>query len=261
MTREMFVRLATVVLAQHNVPKAGDLAEAIARQMDLFSVVMGEEAPHAGKAEPMAEAAFPSPNPSAISTVEPEESDPEPTVDDAEPPIIVPATSLRDVDKYAARTADTATMTPDPVEPRPKRGRPRIKVEELSALIQERTPSRVPVDVDIGGGTMQRVMFVRDVRSRHAHDSVQVVLYPEDSTPTEREVAEVQAVVHVEDMPVNFGALIKSLAQQAAQALRPRGPIVAQAPDPSPGPVTSPNDSYSDPEATKAIHRAFNSMP
>jgi hypothetical protein len=264
MKREMFVRVATATLKQYAGASPEVQAESLAQAMDLVRVAMGEAPAAAPPPQvPLPRPAFPAPNPEALapagfevpaseSPYEPEpEPEPEEVAPPEDPPLIVPATRIPDrVERVA----------PQPANPPARAPKQRLKVEQLSALIQKQTPERVPVEVTMEDGTTRRAVFTRDVISMHAFDSVQVVLYPAGALPSVREAAEVQAVVHLDDLPVDFQALMRNLIEQAAQAIRPRRPIQSVMPPATPGPVKNPKDTYEDPILSVATQNIFNSL-
>jgi hypothetical protein len=260
MERKMFVRLATIVLAQHGVGNPEAKAEAIAAKMDELQTILGNAGPEpaAPSAPPAPRPAFPAANPEAVVPVpvpdmpvyeaEPVDTafEPLPAVapEPAQAPLIVTDTRMPDPEERAAYAAARTPRNPEPL--RSLRQPPaRLKVEELSALVQKNTPERLQLNVPNTDGTTIRAIFQRDVISMHAFDSVRVVLYPPNASPSVREVAEVQKILHVDDAPFDFPAILNELARQAADSIRPRRPIVSVPPPPASGPV-QPSKPYAD---------------
>ena len=209
MNRDMFVRVATTVLRQmgHNeVYTPEQQAEAIAAQMDIFAAVLGDAPPQAPPVPGPPPPAFPRYNPEAIAPV------PEP-----EPSLIIPATRIPD---HVEPVAPMAASAP-PV--RSLRPAGRMKVEELSQLIQERTPNVLTFKVPMEDGTDRPVSFQRNVISMHNFDSVKLVYFPPGALPTAREATEVSAVLHIDDVPLDLPAILKKLEEQAIQSIRPSG--------------------------------------
>jgi hypothetical protein len=87
-------------------------------------------------------------------------------------------------------------------------------------------------------------MFERNVISMHAHDSVRLVYFPPNASQSVRESAEVQHVIHVDDVPVDLPSILKSLKEQAIAAIKPRGPIISVTPPVTSGPVKHSQDTY-----------------
>jgi hypothetical protein len=135
-----------------------------------------------------------------------------------------------------------------------------MKVEDLNQLIQERTPSVLTFEVPMEDGTTRRVLFHRDVISMHNFDSVKLVYFPPNTRPSVRESAEVTIDLHVDDVPLDLPAILKKLTEQAIASIRPRRPVVSQAPVPTSGPVTNPGDTYRDPASSAQVQGLFNSL-
>ena len=223
MNREMFVRVATTVLRQmgHNeVYTPEQQAEAIAAQMDIFAAVLGDAPPPAPPAPGPPPPAFPRYNPEAIAPV----SAPEPS-------LIVPATTMADVDRAArdplGEHADPYKYDKMAAPAPPVRSlRPpgRMKVEDLNQLIQERTPTVLPIDVPMEDGNIRRVSFQRNVISMHNFDSVKLTYYPAWATSAAaRESVEVSTVLHIDEVPFDLPAILKKLTEEAVQSIRPQG--------------------------------------
>ena len=246
MTRDIFVKVATTALRQNPGRSPEEQAEAIALLMDTVASVLGDApAPvHQPSAPPPP--AFPRFNPEAIAPVQPEPV--------AEPSLIIPATRIPDhVEPVVPAAPPVRSLRPSG----------RMKVEDLSQLIQERTPNHLTFDVPMGDGTNQRVTFARNVISMHAFDSVQLIYFPPGVTMSARESAEVQAVISIDDLPVDLSAILKKLTEQASQSIRPRGPVMSVAPPATSGPVTHSSDNYDDPglkALTDQTRAVFNSM-
>ena len=211
MTRDVFVRVATTALRNRGVPSAGDHAEAIAQMMDMVASIIGDAPPQtATQTSPAPPAApFPSPNPEAITPVA-----------EPEPPLITLAPESVDLSKVERASAPVA---PPPVRSLRPAAATKMKVEDLSRLIQERTPPTLTFDVPMEDGKPQRVMYLRNVVSQHAYDSVQLIYYPPNTTTAAKETCEVIAVISVDDLPVDLSAILKKLTKEAIEAVRPKG--------------------------------------
>ncbi len=257
MQRDMFVRMATTVLAQNRVTNPGAIAEALAAAMDMFDAVL-RDAPTPAAAPPQPAPAFPSLPPDAVAPAPPK-SEPvdlqELRLDPYTPSgiaksqpqeqsLIVPATTIPDkVERVTAepqRVILTGRVTPEPPPP-PKPTR-RIKVEELNALIQERTPARFTLEVPLENGGTRRMNFTRDVQSQHGSDCVSIVMFPVGATPSVRELTEVQEVIHVDDLPVDLTRIMERLKAKAVDAVRPREAPREVPVRPFSGPVTHVED-------------------
>ncbi len=114
-----------------------------------------------------------------------------------------------------------------------------MKVEDLSLLVQERTPDRLAFDVPFDDGTTQRMIYWRNVISMHSFDSVKLVYFPPGQTQSAQESVQVEAVLHVDDVPFDLSAILKSLTSQAIQSLQPRGAPRELPVRPFSGPVQS----------------------
>jgi hypothetical protein len=240
MNGEMFVRMATAVLGQMGDQAAGQKAEAIAQQMDMFAAVLGETpAPIAPAARP----AFPALNPEAVSPI----VTPPPVPKFDGPPLIISATTIPDRPKI-----ERANPPPPPAA--------RMKVEDLNLIIQERTPKSLIIDYAREDGTTGKARLVRDVLSMHAFDSVKLIYYPENATSSERELTQVHYDLHVDDVPFDLNVIIVKIKQQASLALAPRHIPQSLAPRPTSGPVTHNEDTYKDPSIV-GVQNQFNSMP
>ena len=260
MTRDIFIRVATAALRQREVPYPEEAAEAIAVRMDIIAEALGETQPPpaAPPPRPAPAAPFPAPNPEAITPVLPPADLPAPTeatgfldLKYPAPPLVTLETSI----------PDKIVRSPAPAPPlrsvRPGAGR--MKVEDLSRLIQERTPSTLSFDVPMEDGSSLRMTFVRNVISMHNLDSVQLVYYPPNATISARESTEVMKVLHVDDVPFDLPAILKTLAEQAIQSIRPRNIPQSVTPPATSGPVRHPEDHYQDPQVAN-IQAVFNSL-
>lgn len=250
MTREMFVRLATAALRQTAGLSPEQQAEAIALHMDIVAQALGDAPAPPVQAQvvppPLARTSFPAPNPAAVAPAPVQEPP-------AEPSLIVPATRIPD-------DAGALMKARDPEPPRAARPQARMKVEDLSQLIQERTPSSITFDVQMEDGSTRRATFVRNVVSMHAHDSVQLIYYPPNTLPTAREATEVMEVLHVDDVPIDLVAVIQGMKKKAADSLRPRRIPQSMMPSPSSGPVQHSADTYKDPALSAQTQNIFNSL-
>jgi hypothetical protein len=254
LTRLQFVKMADAVLVSLGDPPpiAAKKAEALAAQMDMLVAILG--ATEAGSQPPIpqpsiANVGFPSPNPAAVApAVLPPEPEPE------HPNLIIPATTIPDRVEPVASAPPLRSI---------RQSSGRMKVEDLSQLIQERTPPKLTFDVPLEDGNVRRVTFMRNVISMHAFDSVQLIYFPPGVTMSARESAEVQAVISIDDLPVDLSAILKKLTEQASQSIRPRGPVMSVAPPATSGPVTHSSDNYDDPglkALTDQTRAVFNSM-
>lgn len=233
MDRNVFIRLATVTLQGRGHQDAVESAEAIAQAMELFGKIMGDN-PLGFSAMPMSppapaqtRPAFPAPAPDAIISV------PEPVVSTQTIPMPAPepgqqppvqgliTTDLRmpaAEERAKARAAD-----PEPV--RSLRTPPvKLKVEDLNAMIQERTPKFITFDVPMDDGRTQRYRFERDTQSMHAMDCVKLIYYPPNTPPTAREATQVEMDISIDDLPVNLTEAVEKLRQDAVESIRPKGP-------------------------------------
>ena len=227
MSREMFLKVVAAALRKSAGRTPEEQAEAIAERMDVVAEALGEIKPAEVLPPPLARTGFPAYNPEAVLPVTPPE--PEFRLKDADPglppvSLILPATSIPD-----PRTIKRVDAPPAPVRSM-RAPANRMKVEDLNALIQERTPTTLTFNVATEGGGVKQMTYSRNVISRHAYDSVQLVYGPPGATPSSREVSEVQITLHVDDVPFDIPEILKSLAAQAADRLRPRAPIVAARP-------------------------------
>ena len=206
MTRDIFVKVATTALRQNPGRSPEEQAEAIALLMDTVASVLGDApAPvHQPSAPPPP--AFPRFNPEAIAPVQPE---PVP-----EPSLIIPATRIPDhVEPVVPAASPVRSLRPSG----------RMKVEDLSQLIQERTPTYLTFPVPMGDGTFQNVTFTRNVISMHAFDSVKLTYYPAGARTSVMEAVEVTATLHIDDVPIDLPAIIKKLIAEAIESVRPKG--------------------------------------
>ena len=249
MTRDIFVRVATTALRQNPGRPPEEQAEAIALLMDTVASVLGDAPPPVAQALGPPPPAFPRYNPEAIAPVREPEPSPEP-----EPSLIIPATRIPD---HVEPVAPMAASAPPVRSLRPVG---RMKVEELSQLIQERTPTTLPLDVPMGDGTFRHTSFQRNVISMHNFDSVKLVYFPPNTVPSVRESAEVMVDLHIDDVPFDLPAILKKLTEQAITSIRPQRPVVSQAPAPTSGPVMNPGDTYRDPASSAQVQGLFNSL-
>jgi hypothetical protein len=261
MTREMFLKVATAALRLSVGRTPEEQAEAIAYRMDIVAEALGDTPPLSQVLPPpIARAAFPNINPEAITPVAPEFHLAEP--DPGGPALIQPATSIPDpktIERVSPAPAQSlrSLRPPTPVQSLPSLRPPaRMKVEDLSALLQERTPSTLSFDVPMEDGTSRRVTYQRNVISMHALDSVQLVYSPPNTAPSAREASEVQIALHVDDVPFDLPAILKRLTAMAVDRLRPRAQIIPVPPQRPSGPVVPSSDvnKYSD------VQAAFNSQ-
>lgn len=251
MTRDLFVKVVAKAIRQSAGRTPEEQAEAVAWLMETVTgLVDGEPVPAARVAAPQpAPAAWPPINPEAVTAPPPEEP---PQAQG--PSLITLATRIPD-------RVEPAQAVPPPAAPLRSIQHERMKVEDLSRLIQERTPERLVFNVPLGDGSTSRVAFVRNVISMHAHDSVQLVYAPPNALPSAREACEVMAVLHVDEVPHDIPNILKKLAEQAIKAIAPRSsPIVSATPPVSVGPVTHGADQYKDPASVSNIQQVFNSM-
>lgn len=254
MTREMFVKVVTKALrrTQGHSPEAQ--AEAVAILMDDMAELMGESPgpsqnpPKAYEPAP-APPSFPSPNPQAIV------SHPEPAMPpEPQSRLIIPASYIPDKIEPANSS--------EPGQPLRSLRAPaqKMKVEDLSRLIQERTPDPLWFDVPMEDGSTRRCSFKRNVISQHAFDSVQLCYFPPNTLPTAREATEVQASISIDDLPIDLSAVVEKLKQEAIASLRPRRTPVSVAPPPTAGPVRHSGDTYQDPVMQQQTQAIFNGM-
>ena len=99
-----------------------------------------------------------------------------------------------------------------------------MKVEDLNLLLQERTPNTLTVEVPMEDGSVRRTMYMRNVISRHAFDSVELTYYPPNTPQNARESVEVKADIHIDDLPIDLSAVLNRLKEQARNSLQPKGP-------------------------------------
>lgn len=272
MTREMLVRVATATLNKLEDAQAAQKAEAIAAQLDMFAEVMGDApAQRAAVVSAMPTApAFPAHNPQSVIVEAPprqeywqdidgSRGDTQAYTPNAPGNLIIPAATIPD-----------SAMLPDPgrigkVAQQPPRslrqasntsapGR-RLSVTELNLLVQERTPQRLDFEVPMDDGSTRRMMFERNVLSRHGFDSVTLLYFPPGTPTAGQEATEVQQVIHVDDLPLNLTGIINSLKAQAIQACRPKGQVVSQTPRINLGAVKHPSDSYEDPNTNDMLQK------
>lgn len=225
MNRDHFKRMATIVLGQCAGMSPDQQAEAIARQMDMMAAIMGETpmapvaAPQTGPAPPPLPA-FPHYNEAAVQPVAPE-PEPEPDIlsapDPSSPPLVSLETRIPD-----SLTSRPVLRAPDSPKPAPRAGG-RMKVEDLSTLIQQRTPGNIVFDVPMGDGTTRRATFVRNVISQHAGESVQLSYFPPNATLSAREATEVVRSIRIDELPFDISAMMKSITAEAIESVRPKG--------------------------------------
>jgi hypothetical protein len=272
--RELLVRVASAVLGQRGYPDPDGTAEAIAAQMDIFAAVLRGQAPPVQAQTPPQRMAFPAPNPEAMAPVPPADAihqDPglfaqTHGVHTGEQfgvggqPLIIPATTIPDKIEKVERPAEPLRSLRKPEGPA------KMKVEQLNQMIQDNTPTDIPLEIPMEDGSHRRMWFRRDVRSMHGSDSVQICLYPANSTPSVREIAEVEAVVHIEDLPLDLAPIMERLKAQAVDAVRPKGQPREVPVRPFSGPVQHPEDSFEQPlnpgdiPLTKQTEAIFKSM-
>ena len=208
MTRDIFVRVATTALRQNPGRSPEEQAEAIASLMDTVASVLGDAPPPVQHVASPPPPAFPRFNPEAIAPV--------PPAPETEQPLIIQATRIPD---YVEPVAPMAASAPPVRSLRPSG---RMKVEDLSHLIQERTPAYLTFPVPMGDGTYQNVTFQRNVISMHAFDSVKLTYYPAGARASVMEAVEVTAVLHIDDVPLDLPAIIKKLTAEAIESVRPK---------------------------------------
>lgn len=245
MTRDFLVRVVKATLEMRGVPGADQHAEAVASQLDMFAAVMGGgAAPAPPEAPRPAAPPFPSPHPQS-AIVQPEasqirEPEPEPIADiiGANPPLS-PEPSLITTDtRMPSREEIMRSRRPQgPDMLQPQQRAVQMTVPELNQLIQDRTPVSVPLDIPIADGVTRRVIFQRDVISMHGFDAVKIVLYPPGVPANAREAAEAQAVVSLNDIPLNLTAVMEKLKKQAIESLIPRAIPESVMPRTPSGPV------------------------
>jgi len=217
-------------------PQAKAYTEAIAAQMDIFARVLGEGAPQpTGMAPPRPQAqpaAFPSLNPESVAMAHGLGAEQGP-----HEPLIITDTRM-------PSPAERATAPPPAAPAYTVQARPgeRLKVEELSQILQDRTPPRLIFDVPMQDGTVRRTSFVRNVISQHAYDSVQLTYYPPNALPSAREATEVCVVLHVDEAPFDLAQILARLKAQAIESVRPRGAPRELPVRPFSGPVTHASD-------------------
>ncbi|MGE5726938.1 MAG: hypothetical protein ACM34G_17290 [Acidobacteriota bacterium] len=248
MTREMFVQVASQALRLRGVDNAEEHAEAIAALMDTVGRITGEPAamqprgapgaPFPGMRQPgTPPQPFPEPNPEAIVAEVRQAPLPEPL---PEPRLIIPATTIPD------KVERVVAPKPEPVRSLRPPAEGGMKVEDLNQLIQDRTPQHLMLDVPMGDGSTRRVIFERNVISRHAFDAVQLVYSPPGTLPATREAVEVQANIALADLPVDLGAILHKLREEAIVGIRPRRIPRSVEPEVNLGPVQNTGRVYED---------------
>lgn len=228
MTRDQFVRAATRALRNVQGHSPEIQAEAVAQMMDLLYDVTGEGASQgftqsAAASQRTAAPAFPPIAPAALAPAPPPAYDP-----GAMDNLIVPATSIPSQVERAAppRSAEPRDMltSDNPAG---------MKVEHLSALVQERTPPTMEIEVQLDDRptSKRRLTFDRNVISMHAYGAVKLSYFPRNADSiSAREVSEVSVDINIEDLPYDLHGALKKLKAQAEDYLRPRS--IREAPVP-----------------------------
>ena len=105
--------------------------------------------------------------------------------------------------------------------------KPKLSVEALNMLIQERTPLEITVDIpNLDGSTFPQVLK-RNVLSAHAEECVKLVYYHPKS-PNDLAVEESLSIL---DVPFDLPAILVKLKVQAIALMKPRdGAIISVAP-------------------------------
>jgi hypothetical protein len=260
MNREMFVKVATTVLRQMGDQQATEKAEALATQMDVFAAVLGDSPMPTARPLESTKVAFPGVNPDAVMPAPPLPQAPTPTLQGdqtQDQPLVTLATTIpANIERVDQRAVRSAAPSSPPV--RSLRGQGKMKVEELSRLIQEQSPTEIQFPVQTETGVCN-ITYVRNVISMHAYDSVKLVYSPANATASAREAVEVEKDIHIEDIPIDMPAIVKKLIEDAAIMLRPRRPVVAAEPAHTSGPVKHADDTYQDPGLAN-IQQVFNSI-
>ncbi len=171
MKRDMFVRVAAKALRGTQGQPPEVQAEAVASLMDTINDLLGDGSEEAAPAPPAPPApprpvaglpSFPGVNPEAMQPV----ADTPTTATQTDPPLIIPATSIPD---KIERVAPAHRQEPL----RSVRQAGRMKVEELSALIQERTPEFLKFNVpDEDGQGVRQVTYRRNMKRAGVQDVV-----------------------------------------------------------------------------------------
>lgn len=208
-SRDQFVKVAAraILRSQGSTPEdqAGMVADAIEDVLQNLQELGLEQPPQRKVESPEPAApAWPPVNPEAV-----------------EEPLVQLASSIPDrVERV---------KNPDQESPPPLRriDRPRLTVDKLNLLIQERTPMEITIDVPNLNGTTFPATLKRNVLSAHGEECVKLIYY-EPRSPNDLSVEE---SLHVSEVPFDLPAILVKLKSQAAQLLRPRdGPIVSRAP-------------------------------
>jgi hypothetical protein len=245
-TRQIFLRIATTALRQSQGKSPEEQAEAIAQLMDAVAQVLGDKSvTPSGQQSPDSTASnepspaiippansFPAPNPNSLANAVTAGVD---TDVNPYPSLIVTDTRMPSEQERAAAKSQMEI-------PRPKE---KIRVEDLSLLLQERTPAYLEIEVPFQDGTVKRFRYERNVLSMHAFDSVKLIYSPPGALPSERELMEVETTIHISDLPLNLQEILSKLKQQASFLLKPKPtPRTVEA-----SPITSPiqpGQNYSD---------------
>lgn len=149
------------------------------------------------------------------------------------PPLVTLASSIPDrVERVREPEPEAPTLR--------KIEKPKLSVEQLNLLIQERTPLEVVVEIPRLDGTTFPQTLKRNVLSAHAEECVKLVYY-HPSSPNDLSVEE---SLSIHDVPFDLPAILAKLKAQAIPLMKPRdGGIVSQAPPVGQGPVVI-NRSY-----------------
>ena len=135
-----------------------------------------------------------------------------------QPSLIVTDTRMPEPDERRA------VVAPDQQPVRSLRPTVRLKVEDLSQLIQERTPNTLIFEVPMDDGSApRRMVYARNVISMHAFDCVKLIYFPPGQPQSAQEAVQVEATLHIADVPIDLSAIMKKLAEEAVQILKPRG--------------------------------------
>lgn len=260
MTREMLIRVATMVLTEHRADPPQQQAEAIAAQLDFINAVMSGTPPPAAPVRPAdilsAAPAFPAANPQAMAPVEEYPPAAEPQHESLITTDLRMPTSEQIADSPRARQADPVRSLRPPART--------MRVEDVNLLIQERTPERFTADIPMEDGSTSRVTFERNVISQHAQECVQLIYYPSNArTQSAREATEVQATIHVDDFPrTNLTQVMAKIKADVIESVRPKGPPREVPVRPAGGPVKHEQDNYDDTQtdASKYARAVFNTL-